>query len=149
MLPLGPGPQSIGTGRLEVTDDPRFPFDANGLVEAGREADIWMTALGSGDTGRLLTEMSEGYATAVASAKGDFERFVRRRKVSGANARHRELYRLQTRNGGRALPGGRGILVLFDSDAGLFGRSLEQVGLVPEKGRWRVCSFLSNSFRHP
>ncbi len=146
--PRRPGlPKSIGTGPLEVVDDPDFPFDGKGLAEAAQVAGRWMAALDRGDASALRQEMSESYASELESTKAHFERFVAERAVSKRDATHRELYRVQMRNGGRVLPGGRGILLLYDADAGRFGRSLEQVALAQEKGRWRVSTFLSQSFR--
>ena len=91
--------------------------------------------------------MSESFASEVQGTRAEFERFVARRATSGRAASVRELYRLQTRSGGRALPGGRGVLMQFEADGGAFGRSLEQLGLAHEKGRWRVWTFQSNSLK--
>lgn len=77
-----------------------------------------------------------------------FERFVAARAGAGGSASHRELYRMQTQ-GNAALPGGRGVLVLFEANAGTFGHSLEQVGLAQERGRWRVWTFQSTPFKRP
>jgi hypothetical protein len=129
-----------------VADDPAFPFDGKGVTEAAQVAGRWMATLDAGDASGSRKDMSESFAAQVDSRNGHWERFVAERAASRRNAPRRELYRLQTRNAGTMLPGGRGVMVMYDVNYAGAPRTVEQVALAQERGRWRVWTFASRPF---
>ncbi len=138
--------KTIGSGPIPSIDDPAYPFDPAALAAAAHVAEQWMAALDAGNAGALLAKMSDHYAAEVSANGARFERFVASRAGPNSSAAHRELYRMQAQ-ANPSLPGGRGVLVMFDVQAGSFGHALEQVGLAQERGQWRVWNFVSQSFK--
>jgi hypothetical protein len=133
-------PKTIGTGPLEVVDDPSFPFDREALDDGAQVAGRWLAATDSGDASRLRAEMSEGFASNVESKRADWERQVAERGRFKLNGQRRELYRLQTTNRNPSRPGSN-VWVVVAVDVVGVGNGVEKVRLERESGRWRVGSY--------
>jgi len=132
-------PKTMGTGPLEVIDQPGFPFDRSGLEEAAKVADRWLTATDAGDDRRLRQEMSRDLASDVESKKAEWERSLPGRAHLKVNGPRRELYRIQT---WEREPSPKGTRLYFTYSVNLagLGPAVEKVKLVKED-RWRVRGY--------
>jgi hypothetical protein len=133
-------PKTIGTGPLEVIDQPGFPFDRSGLEEAAKVVRRWLMATDAGDGRRLREEMSRDLASDVESKKAEWERSLPGRAHLKVNSQRRELYRIQTWEGEPSPKGTRLYFAYSVNLAGL-GPAVEKVKLVKEEDRWRVRGY--------
>lgn len=133
-------PKSIGTGPLEVKDDPSFPFDPLGLGAAAEVAGRWLVAADSGDASRLSAEMSGELLSKVKSGSSAWEEHVAARARLELRGGRRELYLLQTWEG-EPSPRGSRIWAVYAVDVEGVGEGVEKVHLAKESGRWRVLGY--------
>jgi hypothetical protein len=132
-------PKTIGTGPLEVIDDPEFPFDRQALAEAAQLAHRWVLAVDAVDFDRMHKEMSERYFSLVTGPRqAEWEREMTQYAQIRHGAPRRELYRLQHRSS----DGGIAALVTYEVDLSVSGmRALEPVTLNKDLGHWRVTGY--------
>jgi len=133
-------PKTVGSGPLEVIDQPGFPFDRRGLEEAAKVVDRWLTATDAGDGRHLREEMSRDLASDVESKKAGWERSLPGRAHLKANSPRRELYRIQIREG-EPSPKGTRLYFVYSVDVAGLGPAVEKVKLVKEADRWRVRGY--------
>ncbi len=132
-------PKSIGSGPLEVIDDPRYPYDPEVLRAAERAAREWLGRVDASDWTHAREGMTDDF---LAKAGPDFEKqmgeLVRLRRRDS----RRELYRLPTGEPDRQL-----VEVEYAVELVAGGPpALEQVLLTTVAGRWRVKGY---GFRYP